>query len=49
MRAELNFLCTVWFAVMSTKQTEPFSREQPVHETNMLSVPGTGVSATTVP
>jgi len=49
VRAGANFLCTVWFAVMSTNQTDPFRREQPAQETNMLSVPGVGVSATTVP
>src|SRR6185436_6427067 len=47
VRAATNFLCTVRLAVMSTRQTEPFRREHPVQETNRLSVPANGVSATT--
>ena len=49
VRAGMNFLCTLRLATMSTKQVEPLRRVQPVQLTNMLSVPGVGVSATVVP
>src|SRR5262245_28539004 len=48
VRARMNFLWTARLVVMSTKHTEPLWREQPVHPTNMLSVPKNGMSATTV-